>query len=205
MWLADMFTARKQELFLQLFDRSTQTLLQAARALESYAAEGKVEFSDECDRLEKEGDVILASILDALADAFITPFDRQDIYYLAVAIDDMTDYINNAAREMKSFGVATTPQMTAMIGVIVQGAKDIRDAVLAIRSKPDVAVARAASARMSENQMENLYRSALADLFNTGEMRTIFKLREIYRHLGNSADQADAAGRQIGKMAVKVA
>ena len=51
--------------------------------------------------------------------------------------------------------------------------------------------------------MEELYRSALARLFAGDDVRSMLKLREVYRHLSNSADRADAIGKLIGKIVVK--
>jgi uncharacterized protein Yka (UPF0111/DUF47 family) len=205
MWLADMFTGRKQDRFIELLCEHAEILVQAADVLERYVAQGKAELSDEVDRLEKRGDEILATTLTALRETFITPFDRQDIYALGEAIDDMIDYINNAAREIKLFGVSATPAMAQMAGILSQGARDICQAVAAIPSQPNVATNCARSACSSENAMENLYRSTLAELFDTNDFPKIFKLREIYRHLSNSADRADSAGRLLGKIVVKVA
>jgi predicted phosphate transport protein (TIGR00153 family) len=205
MWLADMFTGRKQDRFIELLCQHAAILVQAADALERYVAQGKPELSDEVDTLEKRGDEILLTMLTALTETFITPFDRQDIYALGEAIDDMIDYINNAAREIKIFGVSATPAMEQMAGILSQGAREIRDAVAAIESQPDVATHCARAACSSENAMENLYRRTLAELFDSNDVPKIFKLREIYRHFSNSADRADSAGRLLGKIVVKVA
>jgi uncharacterized protein Yka (UPF0111/DUF47 family) len=51
--------------------------------------------------------------------------------------------------------------------------------------------------------MEDLYRAALARLFAGDDVREMLKVREIYRHLSNSADRADAIGKLIGKIVVK--
>jgi uncharacterized protein Yka (UPF0111/DUF47 family) len=51
--------------------------------------------------------------------------------------------------------------------------------------------------------MEDLYRASLAELFNGDDVRTMLKVREIYRHLSNSADRADAIGKLVGKIVVK--
>ncbi len=205
MWLADMFTGRKQNRFVDLFDQLSDKLVKAATLLEQYVAQGKPEISDEIDRLEKQADEILRSILTSLTEAFITPYDRQDIFYLAEDIDDMIDYINNAAREIKLFGVAVTPPMAEMARILTQGANEVRAAVAAIATNPNVAAHHARAASATENAMEDLYRRSLAELFETPDIRTIFKLREIYRHLNNCADRADAAAKQIDKIVIKIA
>jgi uncharacterized protein len=204
-WLSDMFTGRKQKVFLALFEQQCDILQRAARGLKHFCAIGDPALADEIDKIEKEGDELLTQIIAALNDAFITPFDRQDIYNLAIAIDDMIDYLNNTAREMKLFGVASTPAIVAIVGILENATDNICEAVSAMGSQPGLADALAVKAAAAENRVEDLYRQTLAELFNGNDMHQIFKLREIYRHLSNSADRAEAIARLIGKIVVKVA
>ena len=204
-WLSDIFTERKQKRFLTLLEQQSLLLQRAAQALQHYCAKRGSEFADEIDAIEKQGDDLLAQIAGELTDTFITPFDRTDIYNLSGAIDDMIDYLNNAAREMQLFGLPTTPAITSMAAILGDAANEIAAAVPAIESDPAVASAHAVNASKAENRIEDLYRRALAELFNGDDFHAIFKLREIYRHLSNSADRADAVGKLIGKIVVKVA
>jgi len=58
-----------------------------------------------------------------------------------------------------------------------------------------------------ENQVEGLYREAIADLFTGPEdvhhVVEMLKLREVYRHLSNAADRGDEAANIIGDIVVK--
>ena len=51
---------------------------------------------------ERKGDALSNKIFDELNKTFITPFDREDINNLATHLDDVTDYINSAAKRSKS-------------------------------------------------------------------------------------------------------
>ena len=204
-WLSDMFTGRKQERFCTLLERHSQLLQRAAQALQQYAERGDPALADQVDAIEHEGDDVLDHTISALNDTFITPFDRQDIYNLACAIDDMIDYLNNAAREMKLFNVSTTLAIMDMVKILVQATDEIGAAVLAIERDPAGASLHAVNASKAENRVEDLYRRTVAALFDESDVHAIFKLREIYRHLSNSADRADAVGKLIGKIVVKIA
>ena len=52
----------------------------------------------EIQALEKRGDDIDREISQRLEDAFITPFDREDIHDLTVKLDDVVDGIQATAR-----------------------------------------------------------------------------------------------------------
>jgi len=129
--------------------------------------------------------------------------DRQDIYNLGEAIDDMIDYLNSAAAEISLFKVSSTDHMRAMATILDDAARSIAASVKCLKSDPPRAWERAREAQHAENLVEERYRIALAELFDGDDIHEIFKLREVYRHLSNSADRADAIGRLIGKIVIK--
>jgi predicted phosphate transport protein (TIGR00153 family) len=203
MWLADLFLPTRVDRFLWLLDRHATILRQVASTLRSYVTDGTTSLSDDIDQLEKEGDGVLRELTNALRDAFITPIDRQDIYNLGEAIDDMIDYLNNAAREIMIFKVTPTNHMRAISQTLEEAADSIGVAVKSLKSDPQEAWVQAARAQHAENVVEGRYRTALAELFDSGDVPQILKLREVYRHLSNSADRAEAIGRLICKIVVK--
>ncbi|HEY5138964.1 MAG TPA: hypothetical protein VIJ25_06540, partial [Methylococcales bacterium] len=73
---------------------------------------------------------------------------------------------------------------------------------------PGVANDHAQRAKSLENQVENIYREALADLFSGAEdikhIMKMLKSREVYRHLSNAADQGDEAANVIADIVVKM-
>ena len=111
MWLSDMFTARKQRLFVSLQSQHSEVLLEAAQALERYVAQPDPAAIQRVAQLAQQSNDILKQTIAALTDTFVTPFDRQDIYNLALAIDDMIAYLDNAACEISLFEVPPTPPM----------------------------------------------------------------------------------------------
>jgi uncharacterized protein len=205
MWLKDMFSGGKQNRFFSLLQRHCALLCEATETLERYAQSGSPELSDRIDQIEKEADAVLTETIGALTDTFITPIDRQDIFNLAEAIDDMIDYVNNAAREIKLFQTGSTPAMCTMAGILSRAAHEIQAAAASLHRDGSDAQKHGFNASHAENEMEDFYRQTLAALFNESDINRILKLREIYRHFSNSADQADAIGKLIGKIVVKTA
>lgn len=203
MWLADLFLPARDDRFLLLMDRLAGILVQVAQTFRRYVMECTPLLSDDIARLDQDADSVLRDITGALRDTFVTPLDRQDIYNLAEAIDDMIDYLNNAAREISVFRVAPTDHMRAIAETLETATEAIAAGVKAIRNSPQEAWTRAGEAQHAENVVEDRYRAALAELFDGTDISQIFKLREVYRHLSNSADRADAIGRLLGKIVVK--
>lgn len=56
--------------------------------------------------------------------------------------------------------------------------------------------------------MEHLYRKALRDLFDTpidlAKLPSLFYLREVYRHISNMSDKAEAAANVFGMVVMKL-
>jgi uncharacterized protein len=203
MWLADLFRGTPGRRFFDLLERQATIACDAAAALQSYVETNDEKMAAEVDRLEHLGDEELSRLIDAIADTFVTPLDRQDLYNLGEALDDMLDYLAGAAGEIHLFEVERTDAMRSMCAILVDAASSVRSAVSAVSSDHDAARRHAREASNAENRMEDLYRSTLAALFEGDDIRTMLKLREIYRHLSNSADRADAIGKLIGKVVVK--
>jgi predicted phosphate transport protein (TIGR00153 family) len=203
MWLSDLFKTSQSRRYFDLLVRQATILGEAARTLLKYYETGDGALAEEVDRLERSGDETLKLLVEAIRDSFITPIDRQDLYYLGEAIDDMTDYMESAAVEFKLFGLTATPAMREMCAALVAGTAEIEAAVGAIADDPSKAYLHARAASATEDQVEDLYRKALADLFSGDDFRFMLKTREIYRHLSNSADRADYVGKVISKIVVK--
>src|SRR5690242_7466211 len=190
MWLADLFRSSPGKRFFDLLDEHATVLLEAARTLAAYVGTGKAELATVVDELEHKGDDLVRELVGAISDTFVTPLDRQDLYNLGEALDDMLDYIASAAVEVALFEQRGTPAMRAMCELLVEAAVSVRSAVGAIPRDHEAARVAAREASDSENRMEILYRTSLAELFQGDDFRAMFKLREIYRHLSNSADRA---------------
>ena len=64
---------------------------------------------DEIKDREHEGDRVTHEIVQLINKTFITPIDREDIYYLATAIDDVCDFMDQVADELNLYGVEEVP------------------------------------------------------------------------------------------------
>lgn len=203
MWLADLFSPAHENQFLALLKQQSELLTRAAQKLHAYMQSGEPQLADEIKAIEEEADKALIHITTSLRDTFVTPMDRQDIYKLGEAIDDMIDYLNSAAAEIALFKVETTKHMTTMTAALQSAAEAVDAAVGTLKSHPEQSWLKALEAASAENAVEDCYRRALAELFEESDVRKIFKLREVYRHLSNSADRAETIGRLICKIVVK--
>ena len=84
----------KETKFFPLLQQLSRTVQDASRLLidsmEYDTPDTWLEFYREIKEAEKEGDRITQLIFKELGQTFITPFDREDIHYLASALDVFT-------------------------------------------------------------------------------------------------------------------
>jgi len=202
----DLFKPRQDKFLGLLIEQATKTL-EGMEALEDYMKNANEETAKRVTKAEKEADEVRRILIDELLHTFITPFDREDIFALSRAIDDIIDYGYTTVDEMEILDVEPNPHLQHMVSKLRKAAEEIHLGVLRLKDHPNVANDHAVRAKALENQVEQIYREAIADLFkgpkNVKQVVKMLKLREIYRHLSNCADRGDEAANIIGDIVVK--
>ncbi|MCL4535104.1 MAG: DUF47 family protein [Bacteroidetes bacterium] len=193
--------------FLKLLLDQAQKTLDGMRAFESFTNTDDPAMAQRVTDLEREEDELRLILIDELNRTFVTPIDREDIFALSRAIDDILDYAYTTIDEMTLLKIHPTPRLQQMAGILSRAAEEIYYAVLQLKSHPSVAAEHAARAKSLENQAESMYRGALVELFESvrsvEDVVNILKMREVYRHLSNAADRGDEAANIIGDIVVK--
>lgn len=199
---------RRTNKFVNLLVQQAAITLDGLDHLKTYMETNTPEDAQKINTLEKEADEIRRILIDELNKTFITPLDREDLFALSRAIDDMLDYANTTVDEMVILKVKPTPHMSRIASLLRDAAFEIHLAVQRIEANPRVAAEHAQRAKALENRVESVYREALAELFSGPEdvqhVVKMLKKREVYRHLSNAADQGDQAANIIADVVVKM-
>ncbi len=207
MGLKDFFKPRQSN-FLRLLIDQAQKTLEGMEALEEFMRTGDPKEAKRVGQCEREEDELRRILIDELNRTFVTPIDREDIFALSRAIDDILDYAYSTVDEMSIFGIGPTPLLQRMVAVLGEAAAEIQMAVRHLKERPNLASQHAARAKVLENQAEAIYREAIADLFkgpkDVDDIVYMLKMREIYRHLSNAADRGDETANIIGDIVVKM-
>ena len=204
--IKDLFKPKPNR-FIQLLVDHAAVTLEGMESLQHYMQNQSKKAAKRVTVAEKEADELRRILIDELNRTFITPIDREDIFSLSRAIDDILDYGNATVDEMETLEVKPNEYLQRMVSLLRDAAYEIRMATLRLQDHP-VASEQAVRAKALENRMETVYREAVADLFRGPEdvehVVEMLKLREIYRHLSNSADRGDEAANIIGDIVVKM-
>ncbi|MGB9300102.1 MAG: DUF47 family protein [Anaerolineae bacterium] len=202
------FLRPRQDNFVRLIADQAAKTLEGMDALEEYMRNNDRDAAKRVIQAEKEADELRRILVDELNRTFVTPIDREDIFALSRAIDDILDYGDSTVEEMAILDISPNKHLHRMSSLLRDAANEIHLATLRLKDHPSVAYEHAMRAKALENRMETVYREALADLFSgpaDGErIVRMLKLRELYRHLSNSADRGDEAANVITDIVVKM-
>jgi predicted phosphate transport protein (TIGR00153 family) len=185
-----------------LSNQASKTL-EGIEALGAFAESPTQENAKRIKGIEREADELRRILVEELHQTFVTPMDREDIYALSRAIDDIVDYANTTVDEMEVYEVTPEEHLREMVDILRKAAREIDDAVKILETHPNIALEHAVKAKFYENTMEKAYHSALANLFKKTDTVYMLKMREIYRHLSNAADRSDEAANIICSIVMK--
>ena len=194
---------RGEEKFFDLLSHQANKTLDGLDALWNFVENGTRENANTVRNVEREADDLRRIIIEELDRTFVTPIDREDIYSLSRAIDDVVDYANTTVDEMEIYQVKGDSHIQEMVNILRKAAREISEAVKILKDYPKIASEHALQAKSYENTMEKAYHLALADLFKGTDTVYMLKMREIYRHLSNAADRGDEAANIISSIVMK--
>ena len=207
------FTPREPKFFPLL--KGIVTVIKSASELmlefvEKGNAGNAAEYYRKIKEEERKGDAISNKIFDELNSTFITPFDREDIHNLASKLDDVTDYINSAAKRIYLYNPKEIPaEAKDLVLLIMEAAVQIEKAV------DELDVLKKSRNRVSEychelhaieNRADDVYEHFLINLFeNQKDGVELIKEKEIMYELEKATDVAEGVGKIIKTIIVKYA
>lgn len=172
--------SQRPDAFFDLFQESAESLRAGADQLRDLVhhyddVEAKARRIAE---REHEIDEITHAIIRLINTTFVTPMDREDIYQLATALDDVMDAIEAAADLFVLHAIEEPRQaMRDQVDVLSQAAHQTEQALIAFRNlRRDQLEPYWVEINSLENQGDRLYRRAVADLFS-GDHRAMDVLR----------------------------
>jgi uncharacterized protein len=200
--------SNRAEAFFELFIESAENLRTAAELLQDLIADYRdVELKAQriADR-EHEGDEVTHAIIRRLNTTFVTPMDREDIYSLATALDDVVDAIEAVADLFVLHRIeAPRPEMVAQIDVLVRAAIQTEQALGALQDMDrDKLEPYWIEINRLENEGDRLYRRAVADLFS-GDHKAmdVLKWKEVIENLEEALDGLENVANIIESIILK--
>ena len=153
---------------------------------------------------EHAGDAVTHRIMRQLNTSFVTPFDREDIYRLASALDDVIDAVEAAADFVVLADVGRLPLLMAeQIHLLQRSADETAEAMSRLQTLRDLEPYWIEVNRL-ENEADRVYRKLLSKLFSGDyDALTMAKLREVADGFEEAADALEHVAHAVETIAVK--
>ncbi len=158
--------------------------------------------------MERDGDAITHDVITMLHRTFITPFDREDISLLARSLDDIADRIHSTADTMLLCGInRPSDRAKEMADILAQATVEVEKAVQQISGhiEQNQLLRTCVEINRLEDQGDNLYRRALAELFVSKDLIDIIKWREVYEDIESAIDGTAQVANALEGIALKYA
>ncbi len=201
----------KDKKFQPLFEQAAGNVKEIAKVLLQVLTAESVEkrkaLIKEVERLEHVGDDITHSIFLELGKNFITPFDRDDIHFLASAIDDIADFIQASAVNVDLYNLQKIGEpMIKLAELLIEMCTDLEKAVKELRSFKNIRVIADACVRINsaENQADYTCNLAIGRLFEyEKDAIELIKQKEVLQTLEIATDKCEDAANVLESILVK--
>ena len=203
----------KNRIFYELFERVANNVEKMGSILKAEVAEPdfdkRAALILQLEDLEHANDELTHNLFTELGRNFITPFDREDIHYLASSLDDIADYIYAAGKKINFYRV--NPNDTGMhkfADLIEQGSAQVKIAVVELRDMKNMRKITEALVKINsiENQADDVFDFSIEKLFDTEpDAKEVIKKREIYQVMEIVTDKCEDASNVIESIIIKYA
>ena len=151
-----------------------------------------VEKIKDVSRIETEADVLTRDIFSELNRTFITPLDREDMQRVASKIDDIIDFMDGIGARFLSYKITTSPpHALEMAEELVNATKEVEYMVSKLSNvkNPKSMIEHCRNTSTIEHKIDDLYRTAITELFESNDAIHIIKLKDIYETMETASDR----------------
>jgi hypothetical protein len=193
--------------FFDLYNKAAGNIVTIAEALVELLArfpDAAHALAGDVKELEHEGDRLTHELVDLLNRTFVTPFDRDDMYRLAGALDDICDHVDEAAGRIVSYGVGEIRlQAREQANIIRRSAGKLADAVALLEgfqdSRPHLT-----ELRELEDVGDRILHDSVSTLFMArADPLDVIRWKDIHESLEEAMDACEYAADVLEAILVK--
>jgi uncharacterized protein len=199
-------TRRSGDEFFNLLDEAGANMLRTAELLDRLLANWPDDegLAREILICEQEGDRITHDVIQLLNRKISTPIDREDIYALASALDDVVDYTEEAADFLNLYNIEVPMEQAQQLsGILLECCRSLAVALSQLSGFGDVHQHLVEVNRL-ENEGDRITREALASLFANGvDPMFVIRWKDIFERLEHGIDACETAANFVETIVVK--
>ncbi|MBK8295557.1 MAG: DUF47 domain-containing protein [Solirubrobacterales bacterium] len=192
--------------FFDLFNEAGKNSLRAATMLDEMMGSWPDDngLTREILLAEQEGDRITHDIIKRLNSTFVTPIDREDIYSLAARLDDVVDYIEEAADFLGLYKIeAPMSQAQELTRILVGSCEQLAAGLENLPSFTDLDKYWIEIHRL-ENDGDRVSRDAVASLFSNGiDPMVVIRWKDMFAVLEKAIDATETAAHILEGIVIK--
>lgn len=196
----------KEEKFYEIFIEAASNTHNAAKRLKMMLETGSDydRFIGEIKEMEHTGDKLTHEIIIKLNKTFITPFDREDIFYLNKKLDDVLDHIYAAAKQLQVLRITEYGQEAIRLAqIIVEATGEILKGIQQLK-QIDKIYPHCIEINKLEHDADAVFEQGLVKIFKNGvDPVTIIKLKDFYQNLEFATDRCDDVANVLEAIVVK--
>ena len=205
MGLSQRLAPSGREYFV-LFEEAGSNVLRAAELLDQMLADYPEtrELARDIKECETTGDRITHDLIARLNTTFVTPIDREDIYRLAGALDDIVDYTEEVADYMGLYRVeAPMAQAQDLAKILLSACREIAQAVPLLRGFKDISTHTIEINRL-EDEGDRVTREAMGALFDKGiDPMVVIRWKDLFERLEEAIDSTEDAANIMEGIVIK--
>ncbi len=191
MWLSWIKSNEKE--LLTILDNLAKKAVETSEAVVVLFSDlSNTEHRQKIHKLETEADVLTRDIFTELNKTFITPLDREDMQRIASKIDDVIDFMDGIAARVSSYKITTPPPFCEqMANELVKATKEVEYMISKLKhiKNPKDMIHHCRNTGDIEHVVDDLYREAISELFETDDAIQIIKLKDIYETMETASDR----------------
>lgn len=157
--------------------------------------------------IEHKGDMITHRIFHEASSSFITPFDREDIHFLAAALDDVMDNIQGVAKRVLLYEIDHFPEVGHhILETLYESVKELNTMIPLLRDLDNKKQILESCVKINscENKADDIFERGIANLFKTNkDPIELIKVKEILVSLEVATDKCEDAANAIESILIK--
>lgn len=195
------------ENFTACVELSKKAAAYLVECLENYDPNRLEEMLKKMHEIEHTADIKKHEMCDALAKAFVTPIDREDLDMLSQNLDQLTDKLEEIMQKFYIYDIQTvTPSVVEFAKKLVEScellcilmnefenfkrSKKIRELIIGLND--------------AEEECDKLYLASMRELTkNTTDVLTTISWRDIFECFESCADACEHVGECVGTVIMK--
>ena len=197
----------REDEYFAFFAQTTEKIQEASNALVAMMQDKAENFEAHVKRIkdiEHECDELTHRVTTKLNKSFITPFDREDIFALVVALDDVCDYIDAGARAILMYDIKEISDHAKHFAKVIQSLSIEINSAVSMLAKPDGMNQHIVEIHRLENEADDVYFRAIGELFqNQTDPMTVIRWKEVYEILENATDHCEKVANIIESIFLK--